>query len=159
MSDILQQLAQLFVRSAPTVIFVFFLFVVLERLFFRPLMEVMKKRESATSGAMEKARQQTAESEAKAQKYDEAFQQARQEVYRQREAHRRDSLTNRERHLAKARGDAENLLKEALDALARDVDSLKADLGNAAAPLAAQITETVLTGGPGPAGGARGTGN
>lgn len=158
MSEILRQLAQLFVRSAPTVLFVFFLFIVLERLFFRPILEVMKKRESATSGAMERARAQTAESEAKAQKYDEAFQQARQEVYRQREAHRRESLADRERKLTQARGDAENLLKEALDALARDVESLKSDLGNAATPLAAEITETVLTGGTGPSG-ARGAGN
>ena len=158
MSDILRELAQLFVRSVPTVLLVFFLFVVLDRLFFRPLTEVMKKRESATSGAMEKARLQAAESEAKAQKYEEAFQQARQEVYRQREAHRRESLADRERQLSKARGDAENLLKEAIDVLARDVESLKADLGNAAAPLAAEITDTVLTGGTGPSG-ARGAGN
>ena len=159
MSEILQQLAQLFVRSAPTVLFVFLLFVVLERLFFRPILEVMKKRESATSGAIEKAREQAAESEAKAQKYEEAFQQARQEVYRQRETHRRESLADRERQLAKARGNAENLLKEALDVLARDVESLKSDLGNAAAPLAAEIADTVLTGGAGPSGGAKGAGN
>lgn len=158
MSDILQQLAHLFVRSAPTVLLVFLLFVVLERLFFRPIMDVMKKRESATSGALEKARQQTAESEAKARKYDEAFQQARQEVYRQREAHRHESLAGREQQLAKARGEAENLLKQTLDVLARDVESLKADLGNAATPLATEITDTVLTGGAGPSG-SRGAGN
>jgi F0F1-type ATP synthase membrane subunit b/b' len=159
MSEILRQLSQLFVRSVPTVLFVFFLLVVLDRLFFRPILEVMKKRDASTRGAMEKAREQAAASEAKAQQYAEAFQAARQEVYRQREAHRREGLAEREKELVRTREHAEGLLKEALDTLARDVETLKQDLGQAAAPLAAEITETVLSGGQGPAGGEKGAGN
>jgi F0F1-type ATP synthase membrane subunit b/b' len=67
MNEILRQLGQLFVRSFPTVVFVFFLLVVLDRLFFRPMLEVLKKREEATRGALEKAREQAAAAEAKAQ--------------------------------------------------------------------------------------------
>jgi F0F1-type ATP synthase membrane subunit b/b' len=159
MSEILRQLIELFVRSVPTVLLVFFLLVVLDRLFFRPILEVMKKRDASTSGAIEKARGQTAESEAKALKYEEAFQAARQDVYRQREAHRREGLAEREQQLAKTREQGESLLKEALDALARDVETLKLDLGRAATPLATQITETILSGGKGPVGGAKGAGN
>jgi F-type H+-transporting ATPase subunit b len=152
MNEILRQLSQLFVRSIPTVVFVFFLLVALDRLFFRPILEVLKKRDDATRGAMEKAREQAAESESKAKQYEEAFQAARQEVYRQRDAHRKETLAEREKHLGKTREQAEGLLKEALEALAKEVETVKQDLGHAAAPLAAEITDTVLTGGKGPGG-------
>lgn len=152
MLDILRQLGQLFVRSIPTVIFVFFLLLVLERLFFRPLLEVLKKREAATRGAIERAREQAAATEAKAREYDEAFQAARQDVYRLREAARRDALADRENQLAKTREKAESYLKDALDALAAEVEAARQELGRASQPLAMEITETVLGGSPTPGG-------
>ena len=72
MLEILRQLGHLFVRSIPTVISVFFLLLVLERLFFRPLLEVLKKREEATRGALVRASEQAAATEAKAREYEEA---------------------------------------------------------------------------------------
>jgi F-type H+-transporting ATPase subunit b len=152
MTDILRQLGQLFVRSIPTVLFVFFLLLILDRLFFRPMLAVLKKRESDTRGALERAREQVAAAEAKAQQYDAAFQAARQEIYRRREADRRDALAEHEKHLGKAREQSEALLKEALEALAREVESAKLELGRASAPLATKITEAVLSG-DGPEGG------
>ena len=62
---------------------------ILDRFFFRPLTAVLKKREEETTGAMARAREQTAAAEEKARQYEAAFQAARQEVYRQREADRR----------------------------------------------------------------------
>lgn len=159
MSEILRQLGELFVRSIPTVLIVFFLLIVLDRLFFQPVLDVLSRRDASTRGALEKAREQAAASEARAKEYEEAFQSARQEVYRQREAHRRETLADRERQLSKTRQQAEGILKEALDALARDVETAKQDLGRAAAPLATEITEAVLTGRTGPAGGLKGAGN
>lgn len=146
MNEILRQLGQLFVRSFPTVLSVFFLLVILDRLFFRPLLAVLKKREAETRGALERAREQAAASEAKAQQYEEAFQAARQEVYRRREADRRDALTKREKQLGKAREQSDARLKEALEALALEVEAAKQDLDRAAEPLATQITEAVLSG-------------
>jgi F-type H+-transporting ATPase subunit b len=159
MSEILRQLGELFVRSIPTVLIVFFLFIVLDRLFFRPVLDVLAKRDASTRGALEKAREQAAAAEAKAKEYADSFQAARQEVYRQREAHRRETLADREQQLGKTRQQAEGMLKEALDALASDVEVAKQDLSRAAAPLATEITEAVLTGGKGPAGGLKGAGN
>ncbi len=159
MNEILRQLSELFVRSIPTVLIVFFLLIVLDRLFFRPILEVLEKRDASTRGAMDKAKEQAAASEAKAKEYEEAFQAARQEVYRQREAHRREGLADREKQLGRTRQQAEGLLKDALDALAREVEAVKQDLGRAAAPLATEITDAVLTGGKGPAGGVKGATN
>ncbi len=159
MSEILRQLGELFVRSIPTVLIVFFLLIVLDRLFFRPVMDVLSKRDASTRGAMEKAREQASAAETKAKEYEAAFQAARQEIYRQRETHRRETLADREKRLGQTRLQAEGMLKDALDALARDVESAKQDLGRAAAPLAKEITEAVLAGGKGPAGGLKGAGN
>ncbi|HET7841676.1 MAG TPA: hypothetical protein VFM21_08725, partial [Terriglobia bacterium] len=103
MSEILRQLGELFVRSIPTVLIVFFLLIVLDRLFFQPVLDVLSRRDASTRGALEKAREQAAASEARAKEYEEAFQSARQEVYRQREAHRRETLADRERQLSKTR--------------------------------------------------------
>src|ERR1700722_20033387 len=103
MSEILSQLEHLFLPSVPTVVFVFLLFVILERIFFRPLVSVLKQRAEATVGALARAREQAAAAEAKSREYEEAFQAARQEVYRQREADRRASLAERDATLQKAR--------------------------------------------------------
>jgi F-type H+-transporting ATPase subunit b len=146
MTEIFRQLGQLFVQSLPTVLFVFFLLVILDRLFFRPMLAVLKKREDDTRGALERARAQAADSEAKARQYEEAFQAARQEVYRRREADRRDSLAEREKQLGKAREQSDAYLKEALEALAREAESARQELGRASAPLATKITEAVLSG-------------
>ena len=146
MNEILRQLGHLFVRTIPTVIFVFFLLLILDRLFFRPILDVLKRRETGTRGALERARAQAAEAEAKARQYEESFQAARQEVYRRREADRRDALAEREKQLARAREQGEATLKEALDALALEVESARKDLRQASTPLAEQITEAVLSG-------------
>ena len=121
------------------------------------MLAVLKKRETDTRGALERAREQTAAAEAKAREYEETFQAARQEVYRQREADRRDSLGEREKQLGQARAQAEGYLKEALDGLAREVDSAKQSLEQASAPLATSITEALLgeEGSGGGRGGAR----
>ena len=90
--------------------------------------------------------------EAKAREYEEAFQAARQEVYRLRETTRREALADRENQLAQAREKAESYLKEALEVLAAEVETVKQELGLASQPLAAEITDTVLGVGPSPGG-------
>lgn len=148
MDEILRQLGQLFVRSIPTVLFVFFLLLILDRLFFRPMLAVLKEREASTRGALERARERAVAAEAKAREYEEAFQAARQEVYRQREADRREALAEREAQLARAHEQAEADLKVALEALAREVEAIRQELGRASRPLATEIMEIVLSGGP-----------
>lgn len=148
MVEILRQLGQLFVRSIPTVLFVFALLLILERLFFRPLLAVLSEREASTRGALERAREQAAAAETKTREYEEAFQAARQEVYRRREEDRREALSEREAQLARAREQAEAELKLVLDALAREVEAAKQELGLASRPLAMEITENVLGTGP-----------
>jgi F-type H+-transporting ATPase subunit b len=147
MAEIFRELGYLFVQTIPTVIFVFLLFIILDRIFFRPLLAVMKQREEATVGALARAKEQAEAAEEKAHQYEEAFQAARQEVYRQREAERRAGLDERANTLKKAREQAEGTIKDAQANLAAEVTRTKAELESAYRSLAEEITQNIL--GPG----------
>lgn len=144
MGVIFNQLGHLFLQAAPTVILVFLLFVILDRILFRPLMTVMKQRDELTVGALARAREQTVAAEAKTREYEDAFQAARQEVYRQREADRRTSLEHRDAGLRKAREQAEVFIRDAQAALATEVALTKAELDAACQPLAEEISASLV---------------
>jgi F-type H+-transporting ATPase subunit b len=145
MELILRELGRLFVRSIPTVIFVFLLMVILDRIFFRPLIKILGKRDEATRGALARAREQAIAAENKTLQYEQAFQAARQDVYDLREAARREVLAERERLVEEARQKSESQLKQALAALDEEIARVRQGLGGAAEPLAGQITEAVLS--------------
>jgi F-type H+-transporting ATPase subunit b len=144
MGDTLSRLGQLFLQSTPTVIFVFLLLIILDRLFFRRLDEVLKAREEATRGALARARHETVTAEAKWQEYEAAFQAARQEVYRQRENDRREGLVERGNSLEKAREQTESWLKDTQEKLSAQVESAKQELSQAGQSLALEIADAVL---------------
>ena len=144
MGDILNQLEQLFLQSIPTVVFVFFLLVILDWLFFRPLTRVLREREEATVGALARAREQSAAAEEKAREYEAAFQAARQEVYRQREAERKAALHERETTLQRGREQSEVWRQGAQATLRKDVEAVKQELQTACRSLAQEIAEVVL---------------
>ena len=144
MGALFDQLGHLFLQTIPTVIFVFLLFIILDRIFFRPLTAVLKQREESTVGALARAREQTAEAESKVRQYDEAFQAARQEVYRQREADRRANMEQRDTALRKGREQAEVLIHDGQAALAEEVGRAKAELDAACQPLAEEISQSLL---------------
>ncbi len=144
MEAIFSQLGHLFLRSTPTVILVFALFVILDRIFFRPLGAVMKQREESTVGALARSREQAAAAEAKAREYETAIQAARQEVYRQREADRRQNLAQRDEALRKGREQADALIRDGQADLARQVTQTKAALDAASQSLAEDISQSLL---------------
>ena len=144
MGDTFHQLGQLFLQATPTMLLVFLLFVILERIFFRPVTAVMKKREELTVGALARARAQAAAAESKAREYEAAFQAARQEVYRQREVDRRTNLEQRDAALRKAREQADVLIHEAQAELAGEVARAKAELDAACRPLAEDISDSLV---------------
>jgi len=144
MGGILSILANLFISTVPTVIFVFALFVIFNRFLVKPLTAVMRKREEETTGAMARAREQAAAAEEKARQYEATFQAARQEVYRQREAARRSMLEDRQAALDKARQQSEALFKETQAVLAAEVAKSQKELLAAGESLGREIASTVL---------------
>jgi len=144
MGGIFSQLGQLFVQSAPTVIFVFLLLIILSRIFFKPIIAALKKRDEMTAGAMEKAKVGAEVADAKAKEYEAAFQGARQEVYRQREAERQAALKLREGAVEDARQEAEEWMQKAQRELSAEVESAKKDLAEASRTTAQEIVQVVL---------------
>ncbi len=144
MGETFRQLGHLFVQSVPTVIFVFLLAAILDRLFFRPLTSVLKQREEETLGALDRARKLSAAAEAKAKEYEAAFQAARQDVYRLREADRRTALQEREEMLKAERARSESALKDAQTALHAEAESVKHQLIGTTHALALAVTGAVL---------------
>ena len=144
MGETFRQLGHLFAQSIPTVIFVFLLGVILDRLFFRPLDAVLKQREEETLGAFDRARELSAAADAKAKEYEAEFQAARQEVYRLRESDRRTGLQEREEMLSGARARAESALEDAQAALHAEAESVKQQLTGITRSLALEVTRTVL---------------
>lgn len=148
MAEIATRLGNLFLQSVPTIIFVFLLLILLERLLFRRLAEVLSEREARTTGALEKAREQAALAETRAHEYEAAFQAVRQESYRQREAERKKVLAEREAALNQARQESEARLAEARAVLAADVEKAKAELQVTCQALGAEISNSLLGGAP-----------
>jgi len=144
MTETFRQLGHLFVQSIPTVIFVFLLAAILDRLFFQPLTAVLKRREEVTLGALERARELSAVAEAKAKEYEATFQAARQEVYRLRELDRRTALQQREEMLKAERARSESALKDAQAALEAEAESVKRQLAGITHSLALAVTRAVL---------------
>jgi len=150
MGEILRQLAHLVVQSIPTVIFVFLLLAILERLFFKPLTRILEERDNATLGALALAREKAATAEAKARQYEASFEAARQEVYRLQEANRRTALSEREERLQKARQESAALVQAALADLRAQALAAQEELTRASQLLAYDITESVLGNGTRP---------
>jgi F-type H+-transporting ATPase subunit b len=144
MGDMFRQLGHLFLQTVPTIVFVLLLFAILDRIFFRPLTAVLKRREESTLGALARAREGATVAESKSRQYEEAFQAARQEVYRQREAERRASLAERGAALQRAREQAEAMIREAQAQLTEEVARAKAELESACHPLAEEISESLV---------------
>jgi F-type H+-transporting ATPase subunit b len=146
MGGIAAQLAQLFIQTIPTVVFVFVLYVILSKFFFGPLTAVLKKREEETKGAMARAHQQAAAAEEKARQYEAAFQAARQDTYRLREAAGRSIAEDREATLKRAHQESEALLSEAQASLATEVAQHKKELESTCQSLGEEIAESILGG-------------
>ena len=155
MGEIFSQLERLFIQAVPTVVFIFLLFIILDRIFFRPLISLLMRREESTVGALARAREQAAAAESKTREYEETFQAARQEVYRQRETERHATMGERDATLVKAREQAEVLMRDAQAQLAAEVGRAKVEIEAACRPLAEQISERLV--GPEPTAGGGGS--
>ena len=154
MTDAFRLIGLLFIRSIPTVFFVIIVLVILDRLFFRPLMAVTTSRAGKTVGALEKARQQMNGAEARLLQYESALQAARVEIYRQRQTEHQSALKQHEEAIRVARERAEAMMKDAQAAVEAEVDVAKRQLALSCGVLAGEIAKKIL-GAADPGGSAR----
>jgi F-type H+-transporting ATPase subunit b len=103
------------------IFFVLLLTVILQQLFFKPLLGVIQAREAAVSSATELAERSAAEARRAAEELDARTAAARAVVYREMDETRRRALDRRAALLAETRAEAERELARAKAALADDV--------------------------------------
>lgn len=150
MGNIGQQIGQAFVQAIPTVIFVSLLVFILRRIFFGPLAAVMKARDAQSKGAVARAKERAAEAEARTAEYEAMMLKARQGIYAQLEAQRREAVAARDEVIRQARARAEGTVKAAQAELAAQAQQARGELAQSSTALAEQITATIL---PAPAAG------
>ena len=126
------------------VFFVLLLALILDRLFFRPLLGVIKQRESAAASAKSLADQAAAEARRATEEFDRQTTAARAEVYKQMDDMRRAAMEDRAALVDATRKEADSALAQARADLKRDVDDARARLDNDAEALAAEAASRIL---------------
>jgi F-type H+-transporting ATPase subunit b len=149
--DLLHQLGNLFLSAVPTAILVLIFYLIVRRVFFGPLLEVMAKRETLIEGSRKASESLGAAVEEKRRAYREGLRQARAEIFAEQEAARRVALDERGKTIREARSRAGEQVQAAKARLAGEIEAARKSLDASGQELAEEVARAVLE----PAGGAR----
>ena len=144
MDEIIGQLGGLLLGSVPTIIFVILLFGIYTAVVHKPLTKVLAERHSRTEGAIEKARADIAQAEARTAEYEQRLREARMTVFKSQEARRQQALQVRAAAVAEARTRAQAQVEQARAAIEQDKVVAKTGLEAESGRLATAIIRTVL---------------
>ena len=144
MDEIVGQLGGLLLGSVPTIIFVILLFGIYTAVVHKPLTKVLAERHSQTEGAIEKARADIAQAEARTAEYEQRLREARMTVFKSQEARRQQALQVRAAAVAEARTRAQAQVEQARAAIEQDKVVAKTGLEAESGRLATAIIRTVL---------------
>ena len=150
MGEILGQLGGLLLGSVPTIIFIVLLYLFYKALVHKPMVAVLAERRRRTEGAIEKARADIAQAEARTADYEQQLREARMKLFKSQEARRQVAMQARAAAVAEARAKAQSQVDQARKAIEEDKVSAQSGLQAESGKLAAEIIRTVLQ----PAGGA-----
>ena len=144
MDEIVGQLGGLLLGSVPTIIFVILLFGIYTAVVHKPLTKVLAERHSRTEGAIEKARADIAQAEARTAEYEQRLREARMTVFKSQEARRQQALQVRAAAVAEARTRAQAQVEQGRAAIEQDKVVAKTGLEAESGRLATAIIRTVL---------------
>jgi F-type H+-transporting ATPase subunit b len=144
MDEILGQLGGLLLGSVPTIIFIVLLFGIYTAVVHKPMVKVLAERHSRTEGAIEKARADIAQAEARTAEYEQRLREARMTVFKSQEARRQLALQARAMAVAEARAGAQGQVERARAAIEQDKVAAQTGLEAESGKLAAAIIRTVL---------------
>ena len=154
MNEIVGQLSGLLLGSVPTIILVILLFGIYTAVVHKPLSKVLAERHSRTEGAIEKARTDIAQAEARTADYEQRLREARMAIFKSQEARRQQAVQARAAAVAGARSRAQVQVEQARAAIEQDKVAAQTGLQAESGKLAAAIIRTVLEpAGQSPAGG------
>ena len=144
MNETLHQLGGLLLGAVPTVILLALLFAVYSVVLHRPLAKVLAERRSKTEGAVEQARADIANAEAKTADYEQRIREARMSLFKANEARRQQALQARSAAVAEARTQAQAQVDQARAGLEQEKTSAQGGLQQEVSRLADLIIHSVL---------------
>jgi len=144
MDEILGQLGGLLLGSVPTIIFIVLLYGIYTAVVHKPLVRVLADRRSRTEGAIEKARADIAQAEARTADYEQRLREARIMLFKSQEARRQQALQARAAAVAEARTRSQAQVEQARAAIGEDKVAAQARLQAESGKLAADIIRMVL---------------
>jgi F-type H+-transporting ATPase subunit b len=141
---ILQQLADLFLRSIPTAVLFLLLLGAYRLLVYAPLMQVLAERRERTTGAMARAEAAIRTADARAQEYEAKLRAARAEIFSAREQRLQAVQRERDRVLEEARHAAHETVRTAREKLDVEATEARNALDTKADALAAEILRVII---------------
>ncbi len=115
----------------------------LNGLFFKPLMDIADRRDSATSGSGKEAEELVKKSEKMTAEYNGAIKQAREQVLAERARITKTALAEAEETVSAARDEARSLLEKRTAELAVQVEKVKEKMRSEIEDIAGLITRAV----------------
>ncbi|MFL6427838.1 MAG: hypothetical protein ACJ71S_06305 [Acidobacteriaceae bacterium] len=144
MDLILQQLADLFLRSIPTVVLFLLLVISYRLLVHRPLLKVLAERRERTTGAVARAEAAIRAADARSQEYEAKLRAARAEIFHARELRMQALQRERDRVLEEARHASHETVRGARERLDAEAAEARAALDSRADALAAEILRVIV---------------
>jgi F-type H+-transporting ATPase subunit b len=144
MDATIRALGEILLKALPTFLLVLLLHFYLRRFFFSPLEKVLKSREEATEGARQQAARSLEMAEKKVAEYEDALRNARTELYREQEQHRKQWREEQSALLEDARRKASAMIKEARDQIESEAAAARVALEAQAESLAEEISLAIL---------------
>jgi F-type H+-transporting ATPase subunit b len=141
---ILQQLADLFLRSIPTAVLFLLLVITYRLLVHRPLLKVLAERRERTTGAVARAEAAIRTADARSQEYEAKLRAARAEIFHARELRMQALQRERDRVLEEARHASHETVRAARERLDGEAAEARATLDSRADALAAEILRVIV---------------
>ena len=144
MDLIFQQLADLFLRSIPTVVLFLLLLAAYRVLVHRPLLKVLAERRERTTGDVARAEAAIRTADARSQEYEAKLRAARAEIFHAREQRVQAMQRERDRVLEEARHSAHETVRAARERLEAEATVARATLDSRADALATEILRVIV---------------
>ncbi len=144
MEETLKQVGGLLLGAVPTVLLFLVVFIAYQVLVHKPLGRILEERHKRSAGALEKARADIADADARTAEYEQRIRDARLSIYKLQEARRQKALEARAAAVAQARERGNELVRQARATLEADVADVKDILQAESSRLADQVIHSVL---------------
>ena len=149
MQETLRQIGELLFNSIPTILCLLVVWTAYRFMVHNPLHQVLARRHALTEGAVEQARKEIANAEARTAEYEQKVREARAQIFRTQEGYRKHVMDERANALAEARKQTDQMIKSARHTVQQEIEAAKAGLEKQADTLADQVIQTVLGSGAG----------